>query len=366
MSPVAVHQFVPSLARRDAIGGHTLQIQRILRGMGLRSELFVGEAAPELRARTRHFREFEPTRGRTGSTWLLYQCSTGSPMASWLAARPEPVLSDYHNITPAEHFSAWEPHVAAELTLARHQLADLAPVTAFAFADSAYNQAELDALGYPSTAVLPILVDPADFDGEPDPATSNRLAAAKEGGGADWLFVGRLSPNKCQHDLVKAFAAYRQLWDPKARLHLIGTSSSHAYETALVGLIEALGLTDAVSMPRSISHDALAAHYQAADVYVCLSEHEGFCVPLLEAMHHGLPVVALAAAAVPETVGAGGLLLDEKSPLVVAAAVDRVLTDADLHRSLVAAGTARVADFALAASEARLVAAVEALTAELG
>ncbi len=362
MSPAAIHQFVPSLARRDAIGGHTLQIQRVVRGMGLRSELYVHEATPDLRSATTHYRDYrsEP------DAWLLYQCSTGSPMAGWLAGRPEVVLSDYHNITPAEHFAPWEPHVAAELTVARHQLADLAAVTAFAWADSAYNEVELVELDYPRTAVLPILVDPSSFDGPCDPAVRNRLEAVRAAGGAVWLFVGRISPNKCQHDLIKAFAAYRRLWDPNARLYLVGGSSSNLYETVLRRYVDDLGLTGAVELCGSVSAEALAAHYATADVYVCLSEHEGFCVPLLEAMHHRVPIVAFGAAAVPETLGAAGLVLDEKSPLTVAAAVDRVVHDVELRRALVDAGSRRVADFSLAAGEATLVAAVEALSAELG
>ena len=162
-----------------------------------------------------------------------------------------------------------------------------------------------------------------------------------------WLFVGRLAPNKCQHDLIKALAAYRRLYDPQARLHLVGGSSSNAYRTALEAFVDHLDLGEAVFLHGGVSPGALVAHYRAADVFVCLSEHEGFCVPLLEAVHHRLPVVALAEAAVPETVEGAGVLLPAKEPARVAAAVHRVLGDPDLRAALVVAGTARLADFAL-------------------
>src|SRR5207248_3376126 len=171
---------------------------------------------------------------------------------------------------------------------------------------------------------------------------------------------GRLAPNKAQHDLIKALAAYRRLYDPRARLHLVGTSSSESYRTALVAYADALDLVDAVEFTGSVSDGELAAHYRAADVFVCVSEHEGFCVPLLEAMHHRLPIVAYAAAAVPETLGDGGLLLNSKDPYTVAAAVQRVVSDADLRAQLVAAGTRRLHDFDLDRSREKLLGAISA------
>jgi glycosyltransferase involved in cell wall biosynthesis len=172
-----------------------------------------------------------------------------------------------------------------------------------------------------------------------------------------------VAPHKAQHDLVKAFAAYRRVYDPLARLHIIGGSSSHAYWTALERFVAAAGLGDAVDLAGSISPGALAAQYRVADAFVCLSDHEGFCVPLLEAMHHEVPVVAYRAAAVPETVAGAGLVLDDKAPVTVATAVHRVVTDARLREGLVAAGRARVADFSLDRSRARLVDAVTELLA---
>ena len=194
-------------------------------------------------------------------------------------------------------------------------------------ADSEFNRSELAANGYRPTAVAPILLDLESFDREVDEAELARLQRAKDDGGADWLFVGRVTPNKCQHDVVKAFAAHRRFHDPKARLHIVGGVASEPYAAALRAFVRKLGLNDCVSMTGPVSPGALAAHYRAADVYVCLSEHEGFCVPLLECMHFGVPIVAFGVTAVPETLADAGVCLPDKSPALVAAAVDRVLTD---------------------------------------
>jgi glycosyltransferase involved in cell wall biosynthesis len=357
---VAVHQFVPSFAPRDAIGGHARHIQQALADAGFESKMFVGEAREVGRTVVEDYRSFA---GGRGPTWLLYQLSTGSRMAEFLQARPEPRIVDYHNVTPPAFFAHWEPVVARELAAGRNQMEELAAGTALGLADSAFNRAELDDAGYARTAVLPILLDLSQFETAVDQRRLDQLRTAKAGGGADLLFVGRISPNKCQHDLIKALAVYRRLYDPRARLHLVGGSSSHAYWTALHRYAEHLELGGSIHLHGSVSPGALAAHYRAADAFVCLSEHEGFCVPLLEAWHHRLPVVAFAAAAVPETVAGGGLVLPNKDPVTVAAAMHRVLSDARLRELLVAAGLARLGDFDLERTRKILVAAVEELVA---
>jgi glycosyltransferase involved in cell wall biosynthesis len=362
---VQIHQFIPSYAPRDAIGTHSRHIQRTLREIGIESRIYVGEARGVRPGEVQDYRHFDGA-GSSDGVWLLYQLSTGSPMAEFLRTRPEPKMVDYHNITPAALFRAWEPHVGVELEVGRKQMEDLADVTALGLADSAFNESELVAAGYRRTAVLPVLVDLEAFDAEVDGRALDRLMAAKAGGGADFLFVGRVSPNKCQHDLVKALAVYRRVYDPRARLQVVGGSSSHAYWTALERFVGALGLGEAVSLTGSVSPGVLAAHYRAADAFVCLSEHEGFCVPLLEAWHHRLPVVAFAAAAVPETLGPAGVLVPGKAPARVAAAWHRVVSDPQVRAALVAAGEARLAEFSLDRSRARLVTAVEDLLAETG
>jgi glycosyltransferase involved in cell wall biosynthesis len=353
----AVHQLTPSFAPRDAIGNHILQVQAVLRDMGLRSDIYVGDAWREVEHLTTPFRDMPPSGGEP--TWLLYHASTGSPIADFLIERPEPKLVDYHNITPASMFGPWEPHVGVELQAARRQLADLAPHTQLAFADSSYNEAELLSLGYRSAGVVPILIDTDAFDEHVDARAVERLRAQSRG--AVWLFVSRVAPNKGHHDLMKAFAVYRRVYDADAHLRILGGPSSARYYDALHDFRSALQLDDAITFTGNVSDSDKATHMEAADVYVSTSDHEGFGVTLLEAMHHGLPVVAYGSSAVPETMGDGGLCLPAKDPGTVAAAVHRVLTDAALRETLVAAGRRRVRDFDLGASAAKLRTIIESV-----
>jgi glycosyltransferase involved in cell wall biosynthesis len=357
---VRVDQVIPMLAPRDAIGVHTVNLRDGLRAAGINSDIYYGAVEPGVEHEGRPVTAL----GRAHrERWLLYQSSVGSPVYDIVAARPEPKLVNYHNITPSHLLVDWEPEVAFEVALGRAQLARLAEQSRFAVADSAFNRSELTALGYRDTAVVPLLIDMHAKSDEADGAVTDALIRRRRArGGADLLFVGKVSPHKAPHDLVKMLSVLRQTYLPEARLHLVGSPLGTTYEPALRAFIRELGLDDAVFLAGSVTGAELEAYYQESDVFVCASEHEGFCVPLAESMGHGLPIVAYGVTAVPETVGGAGLLLADKSPGLFAAAVSRVLSDPALARSLSDAGRARVAAFDLPRAQGELVAHIQRVT----
>ncbi|MBF6557183.1 MAG: glycosyltransferase family 4 protein [Acidimicrobiales bacterium] len=354
----AVHQFVPALLPRDATGQHTLALQEVLRSAGWESDLYVESAHDDLWHHAIYFERY-PERAEPGDI-LLYQLSTASPVAEFLLGRPETLVLDYHNITPSSFYDGWEDHTSEKVALARIQAAELAPVATLGIADSAFNAAELRRMGCRETAVVPILVDITDGKPRVDDTELRRLATELPPATV-LLFVGRISPNKTQHHLVEALWFYRRWYDPGARLHLVGPSFTASYVDAVFALAEELGLADAVVHGEDLTDAELAAWYASADVFVCLSEHEGFCIPLLEAMQSDVPIVAFAAGAVPETLGQAGILIDSKRPSVVAAAVHRVRGDDDLAGRLVRAGRRRLEEFLPAATGARFVEVLAAL-----
>jgi L-malate glycosyltransferase len=354
-----VHQFVPYLLPRDAVGGHVLEIQRLCHEQGWRSEIFAGEAHAPLEDRAHAHTDYGTKVAAHDDDVLVFHSAIGSPMAQWLVGQNRGVLVvDYHNVTPHSFFAGWNPQLVADTARGRRQLNYLASRAPFAIADSAYNESELIDAGYPRTAVVPILLDLDYLEAAFDDRLLRTLEASKRDGGARWLFVGRIAPNKCQHDIVQAFLAYRRVYDPKARLHLVSGPSPQSYFDAVEAYVHRLGLSDAVELTGSLPPDKIAAHYRAADVFVCLSEHEGFCVPIIEAWHHRLPIVAFDATAVPETLGDGGLLLHAKDPMRVATAVHRVLTDSGLRDGLVERGTRRLAAYSLDAARLRFLEAM--------
>jgi glycosyltransferase involved in cell wall biosynthesis len=358
----AVHQFVPALLPRDATGDHTLELRDTLRAEGFESDIYVEAAHDELRAEATYFERY-PERARPGDI-LLYQLSTASPVAEFLRTRPETLVLDYHNVTPPSFYEGWEEHTAQKVDLALQQAAELAPRATLGIADSSFNADGLRRLGCPRTEVVPILVEVGGRRAI-DQAELDRLSDV-HGPGTVLLFVGRLSPNKMQHHLVESLWFYRRWYDPDARLHLVGPAVTESYAEAVFGLADELNLADAVRHGQHLSDAELGAWYADADVFVCLSEHEGFCIPLLEAMGSGVPVVAYAAGAVPETLDSAGILLDSKRPSTVAAAVDRVRRDPLLVADLVREGHRRVQAFALPATRRRFVEVLRRVAHEQG
>jgi L-malate glycosyltransferase len=345
---VRIDQLLPGFAKYDAIGNHALQIRRLLRGAGYQSEIYAEVLDPRLGGVGRSY--LECPQGADPDRLLLYHASTDSAMVDWLqtaAGLGQLIALDYHNVTPSKYYARWEPLAAKSMHHARDELAGLAPCTGLAVADSAYNQAELVAFGYSPTAVCPLLVDLDEYHRDPDHRTLARLRRQRDRGGRRWLFVGRVAPNKCQHDVIAAFAVYRRLFDPEAHLTLVGGATSPRYLRALEQMAAQLKLGDSLELREAISLPQLLAYFHTTDVFVCLSEHEGFCVPILEAMELGVPVVAYRAAAVADTVDHAGILLDDKDPLVVACAVDDLITDEARRATLVEAGRFRAAGFSL-------------------
>lgn len=341
----AIHQFLPTFADRDAIGSHVMQTQRLIRSLGLASEIYSEDIHPEMRSRGHPFADLSASANKT--TGLLYHASTGCRNFDSLLSWEGPFFVDYHNITDPAFFERWSPGASDNMRLARRQLAQLAPRCDVAVAHSQFSAEELTAIDFPSPAVVPILLDFTQFDGPPDRRRLGRLKKAAEQGGAHWLYVGRVAPNKCHHDLIGAFAVYQAAFDPQARLSLVGGATSESYWAALESLCRELELRASVEFADTVSPGDLLAFYRSADLFVSMSEHEGFGVPLLEAMHVGVPVVAYGAAAVPETVGEAALLLGTKDPVAVAVAARRALTDPELKAGLVKAGHARVDELSL-------------------
>lgn len=356
MTVTHIHQFVHSYVDYDATSTHARHLRSLIQEMGYESEVYAGEWRGQM-SKAMSFREYS-LRNSPNNTRVIYQFATASPICDLLLARQEQLAVNYHNVTPYSYLAPWEPGIAPELEVARKQLSQLAPKAALGIGVSGYNEKELRTVGYARTAIAPVLFDPQDFAKDVDQRVDTQLKTMKGRGGTDILFVGRIAPHKCQHHLIAALAMYRQHYDPNARLHLVGGISSHHYWTVLKRYIAELRLEAAVNLTGSVSGAALGAYYANADIFACLSEHEGFGVPLIEAMYHDVPVVAFDAAAIGETLGGGGILLKDKSPAMVAGAWHAMLGE-ETKCALVAAGRQRLGGFSRSTTSQRWRAIIE-------
>jgi glycosyltransferase involved in cell wall biosynthesis len=271
-------------------------------------------------------------------------------MAPWLAGRSETLVVNYHNITPPELFAPWDNHLALGQVRAQGDLQALAPRAALAVADSVYNETQLHTAGFVRTAVVP---PSAGLSPEELRATSTTLH--QHGGGARWLCVGRIAPNKAIEDIVAALAVTRLRRDPDATLLIIGKPATHSYAAALHRYVDELGLSQAVQFGGHASDESVAAAYEASDVLVVTSAHEGFCVPVVEAMASGLPVVAFAQGALPEVLGSAGTFVTDRDPSVLASTISELLADTPRRNSLRDLADRQLAQLDMAGAAGRLV-----------
>jgi glycosyltransferase involved in cell wall biosynthesis len=323
------------LHRADAVGRHTLRLRDVLVARGIPSYIYVEMDDPATASETRPFASYEAD-AEAGDV-LVYQYATASGMGPWLGTRTETLVVNYHNVTPPEFYAPWDNGMARHQLLAQTQLRELAPRAALGLAVSTFNETELRAAGFRRTAVVP---PAAMLSAGAAPALAVRPPTRQ---GSRWLSVGRLAPNKAIELAVMALLVTRAHHDPTATLDVVGRSAVSSYTAALQSFVDELGLRGAVTFSGPVSDDALVERMSSADILVVTSRHEGFGVPVLEAMSSGLPVVANEAGALPEVVGDAGLLVDARDPYALADAVARVAADGELRAAFAVAAEGRLA-----------------------
>lgn len=343
-----VHQILSGAGPYDAITTEARVFRAHFERWGWGGADYAGHIVPGLDGVVAPLRRMRPERDDV----LLLHHSAGLPRLRDLLALPQRKLLLYHNITPAEWFWDHAPIVAVHCAIGREQLPELALAVDVAAADSAFNAAELEALGAAQTAVIPLLVDRGRL-GAPGPEPV---------GPPTVLFVGRLSPHKRQDEVIKAFSLYRRHRAPEARLVLVGDPVTDDYLRMLRGLADEL-VPGAVTIESGLSAQALGDRYRSAHALLCLSEHEGFCLPLLEAFHFGLPVIARPVGAIPEVVGDAALLCDDRDLAVVAELLHLAISDRALRAELGRRAPLRLQANAPEHVAERLRAAVEATAA---
>ncbi|MDP9266642.1 MAG: glycosyltransferase [Chloroflexota bacterium] len=351
-----IHQFHPTLAYGDAVSNDCFELQRLFWDWGATSELYAWERKAAVQAFARDYREYgrplvaRPELGAPlehgdlvadPERLLVVHLSMGNDSLDEVRTWPDRMIVRYHNISPPEFFEAHNEYAKRYAEKGREQLRAFAGVAPLALGDSEYNRRELEQAGFTRTAVVPILIDWSWTETRADRDVSARMARP----GNKVLFVGRVSPQKAIHDLIAGFAAYRER-DTTAQLVLVGSrDDAGTYGRSLEERVRSLGMEDAVVFAGAASDAELVAYYAGASAFATMSDHEGFCIPVLEAMRFDVPVVAHAAGATPETVGDAGILIERKSPEAIADALERALVDRASRDDLVARGRRRLEDY---------------------
>jgi glycosyltransferase involved in cell wall biosynthesis len=351
--PRRVHQLMAALSYGDAVSNDALAIQGHLRAAGLESDIFAEHAHPRMARRCRRLWEYREV--SAAETVCLFHFAIGSGAGRLIFQAPDRLVIRYHNITPPELFAGFLPHLARQCHQGRLELRAFAARTELGLGVSEFNRRELEAAGYQRTEVVPI---PVDLDALASGPVSPVVRGVFGDGRTNLLYVGRIIPNKKIEDLLRAFAFYQRTFDPGSRLLLVGDHWGYEpYLLYLQAVARELGAQEVV-FTGQVEDDELRAYYSVGTVYVSVSEHEGFCVPLLEAMAFGLPVVAYDAGAVAETLGGAGVLLKDKRPHEVAALLGRLATDPAVRAPVLAGQRRRLDEVRAVNVGARLLAAL--------
>lgn len=335
--PRQVHQLLATLSHGDAIGNEALAIQKCLRTAGYESDIFAEGVHPRVARLARPLWDYYSV--SSPDTVCIFHFSIGSAASPLIFHAPDRLVLIYHNITPPEWFVGYHRLLTQLCYRGRRELAAFAARTDLALGDSEFNRRELEQAGFRTTAVLPIVLDFATYDAPRSPVVERLYTDGR----TNVLFVGRVITNKKIDDLIRAFACYQRLFNPHSRLLVVGDyRGQERYLRVLRALVRRLGAGEVV-FTGHVEHDELLAYYGLADVFLCLSEHEGFCVPLVEAMRFGVPVLAYDAGAVRDTLRSGGLLLKDKQPQEVAGLIDALVRDAALRQAMLATQTQALA-----------------------
>ena len=335
-----VVQLLPTLSFGDAIGNDTIALKGVIGEMGYQTDIYaenIDKRLPDGIAK-----KVTKLRDLKKDDVLIYHKSTGTDLTFKLERYKCRRIMVYHNVTPPEFFRSYSIPATQLTELGYKGVEFLRDKVDYVMAVSAYNKSELVKMGYTCPIdIRPILIKFEDYRQAPDEATINRYSDGKK----NLVFVGRIAPNKRQENVIKAFYCYKKL-NLESRLILVGSARGmENYQERLVKYARALGIGEDVIFPGHIKFSEILAYYRLADAFVCMSEHEGFCVPLVEAMFFDTPVIAYDTSAISDTLGGSGVLLDSNDPVFAAAVIDRVLTDDKLRESIIEGQRRRLEDF---------------------
>lgn len=335
-----VNQWVPAAHKGDAIGDSARRVRDLLRALGYGSDIFALTIDDELKDEIRPFGE---PAARSGDL-TIFHYALPSPMTAAFAALDRGRILQYHNVTPAAYFAPYDPALFRLAALGREELSTLVGRVDLALGDSEYNRRELDELGFSSTGVFPIAVDTTRVT---RPIALPSLEEILDDGLVNFLFVGRIAPNKKIEDHIKLAELYKRHVDAYYRFIFVGRYDvvPRYYSTIRALMADFRLLHDRFIFTGPVPDEELAVYYRHAAVYISLSEHEGFCVPLVEAMAANVPVLAYSAAAVPDTLGGAGVQFAPKDLEVAAELLGELAFNDDLRARVIDGQRRRLADF---------------------
>lgn len=332
-------QILPSMSFGDAVSNDALAMREVIEQMGYETRIYAEHIHKKLLGQVRPYKKMERIRKEDV---IIYHNSIGTEMTFDFENFPCRKIMVYHNITPPEFFDGYDNRFKRLTAYGLAGTKCIVDKMDYCLAVSEFNRQDLRAMGYTCPIdVRPVFIPLLDYEKKP----SKKILDRYDDDYVNILFVGRISPNKKQEDIIRAFYYYKRYLNRKSRLILVGNPGGmEKYFYKLKNYVEELGLADVV-FTGSIPFDEILAYYHLADLFLCMSEHEGFCVPLVESMYFDVPIVAYKSSAIPDTLNGSGVLLEEKDPVLAGEMMHRVLSDDALKNKILEGQRKRLKDF---------------------
>jgi glycosyltransferase involved in cell wall biosynthesis len=320
-----INQFLPTIAPRDAIGNEVFEIQKILINWGYKSKIYAENIHPSIKAKK--FTEY--SKNASEDNIALFHFSIGSDISDYVKKLPDKKIIRYHGITPPQYLTDTNQYLQVLLRQGHEQLLGYPPITTLALANSRYTELELQEMRFKNTKILPLILNFEIYT-----HCNKNILSRYNDGFVNIIFTGRLIPQKHQEDLIKRFYYYQKI-NLKSRLILIGSADNfERYYFTLQDLIKRLQINNVI-FTGSVSSEDMVAYYKVADVFLCMSEWETFCVPLVESMHFSVPIIANNATAIPQTLGDSGVLVNKKEYCTIAEIINEIIENKKFRDQIV-------------------------------
>ena len=326
-----IYQLLPSLSYGDAIGNEVIEIDKVIKELGYITNVLSDYVDPRINIKAEVYNKNKFYSNLSSEDIVIYHKAIGSHFSDDIKEYKCKKIMIYHNMTPKEFFTPYNKKTTLALENGIKQLERLKTCMDYILADSEYNKLELEKMGFQCKIdVQPLIIDFEEYD-----VKANEKVIDQYNCSTNILFTGRIAPNKKQEDVIKVFYYYKNYVDKNAKLFFVGSySGTEKYYAKLKGLVKKLKLDD-VYFTGHIPFDEILAYYKIADVFLCMSEHEGFCVPLLESMYFDIPIVAFNSSAIPYTLGESGVLLNSKDYIQYSEVIKKIIKNNEYKEEIV-------------------------------
>ena len=340
MSKIQIHQIHPTVSYGDAIGNDIVEIQSVLRKLGYNSNIYAQYIHPKMHG-VKNYVEYKKNSPSKNILIMHYSIGYGADLLAFVKSLPDKKILIYHNITPPEYYRNINSEYEYHIKIGREEIRDFRNIVELALGDSEFNRQELVKLGFKNTGVLPIIIELNKYGVHGD----QKIIRKYNDNIVNILFVGRVGPNKKIEDIIKCFYYYNKYLNSKSRLFLVGSyDGMDKYYDKLKLLANKLNLKK-VYFTGHVSFEELISYYKLADVFITMSEHEGFCVPLLESMYFKIPIIAYNSTAIPYTLGDSGILVNKKDYEEIAEMINLLVEETELRNKIIKKQNERLKEF---------------------